>query len=163
MLLRPYFEGYRFTDRTDHDALKWSLNLTDSTAKLVRLQLRLSEFELDVFHHAVIIHQEADAISPVKATGIDQKPMDDCIPVLCSPLQDPTIQEAIMSYMHDNDENDDKEVVGLPAVYTISTSTESKTRQKTDYRARLYTRAGERHLYSTSFTYCRFTEICIYL
>ena len=34
--LRTYLEGTRFTVRTDHDALRWILNLTDLTGRLAR-------------------------------------------------------------------------------------------------------------------------------
>ena len=45
LTLRPYLEGTRFLIRTDHDALKWLLNLTDASGRLQRWKLRLQEFE----------------------------------------------------------------------------------------------------------------------
>ena len=32
--LRPYVEGTRFTVRTDHDALRWLMSLTESSGRL---------------------------------------------------------------------------------------------------------------------------------
>lgn len=36
ILLRPYFEGSRFTVRTDHDGRQWKLNKTDTIETLTR-------------------------------------------------------------------------------------------------------------------------------
>lgn len=47
LLLQPYREGSQIIVRTDHDALKLILNLMDSTGKLERWQLRLSELKFD--------------------------------------------------------------------------------------------------------------------
>ena len=45
VILRPYLEGTEFTIRTDHDSLKWLLNLSDATGRLQRWRLRLQQFE----------------------------------------------------------------------------------------------------------------------
>ena len=49
--LRPYIERLTFTVRTDHDALRWLMTISDSTGSLVRWRLRLSEFDLTVKYH----------------------------------------------------------------------------------------------------------------
>lgn len=41
-----YLEGTRFAIRTEHDALRWILNLTDSTVRLAPSRLLLSEFDI---------------------------------------------------------------------------------------------------------------------
>lgn len=58
--LRPYLEGVSFTFRTDHEALRWILNMADLTGKLARWRLSLSELEFDVFHRFGIKHQAPD-------------------------------------------------------------------------------------------------------
>ena len=80
LLLRPYLEGQRFTVRTDHDSLKWVLNLADAKGRLARWRLRLSEFDFDVEHRAGVKHQAADALSRMETTGLDTRPLGDEIP-----------------------------------------------------------------------------------
>ena len=46
--LRLYIEGLKFTIRTDHDALRWLTTLTDSSGRLMRWRLRLSESDFTI-------------------------------------------------------------------------------------------------------------------
>ena len=50
LLLRPYLEGAPFVIRTDHDSLRWLLNIADVSGRLARWRLRLSEFDFEVVH-----------------------------------------------------------------------------------------------------------------
>ena len=92
LLLRPYLEGQRFTVRTDHDSLRWVLNLADAKGRLARWRLRLSEFDFDVEHRAGIKHQAADALSRMTTTGLDTTPLGDDIPCFTADtdFQNPT-------------------------------------------------------------------------
>ena len=80
LMLRPYIEGTRFTVRTDHDSLRWLLNLADASGRLARWRLRLAEYEYDVVHRPGIKHQAPDALSRLPTKGTDQSPLDDDIP-----------------------------------------------------------------------------------
>ena len=80
LLLRPYLEGQRFTVRTDHDSLRWVLNLADAKGRLARWRLRLSEYDFVVEHRAGIKHQAADALSRLETTGLDTSTLRDEIP-----------------------------------------------------------------------------------
>jgi RNase H-like domain found in reverse transcriptase len=46
--LRPYLEGVEFTVRTDHQALRWVMNLSDAQGRLERWPLCLAEFTFTV-------------------------------------------------------------------------------------------------------------------
>jgi RNase H-like domain found in reverse transcriptase len=46
--LRPYMERQKFTVVTDHQALRWVMNLSDSQGLLARWRLRLTEFYFQV-------------------------------------------------------------------------------------------------------------------
>lgn len=74
-------EGTRFTVRTDHDSLKWILNLTDSTSQLARCCVCLSEYDFNVVHLAGKKHEGADALSRLRTTVEDQMHLDDDLPV----------------------------------------------------------------------------------
>lgn len=50
LILRLFLKRTQFTMRTDQDSLKWILNLTDSTGRLERWRIRLSEYGFDVVH-----------------------------------------------------------------------------------------------------------------
>lgn len=136
-MLQPYWEGFRFTVRADHGVLEWILNLTDSTGKVARWALRLSGLKFDVFHLAGIKHQEPYAILGLRTTGTDQTAIGYVIPVLRITHSDNSLkEEPTASYMQDNDVNDDRTGMGLPAVYIIATYTECnyKKQQITPYK-----------------------------
>ena len=63
--LRPYIEGETFTVRTDHDALRWLMTLTDSSGGLMRWRLRLSEFDFTIQYCPGIFHQVPGALSRI--------------------------------------------------------------------------------------------------
>lgn len=54
-LLPPYFEGCTLAVCTDYDVLKWTLHFTNSTSKLTRCWVRLSELGFDVTRSVDII------------------------------------------------------------------------------------------------------------
>ena len=128
LLLRPYLEGTRFTIRTDHSALKWLLNLADSSGRLARWRLRLTEFEFDIVHRAGIKHQAADALSRLETTSTDETELRDEIPTLTEDDKPPTTvlacfdcdeldlnDETCVCTTTDTDENDSD---GLPSMIT---------------------------------------------
>lgn len=104
-----------------HNALKWIVNLTDSTEKLVRWRLRLLELELDIVHYTGIKHQTADVLLPLRNTRTDQTPIGDEIQVLCITSSISQKGEAKVMYMKDYHALNDNEGIGRPAVYNIGT------------------------------------------
>lgn len=60
--LKPYLEWCLFMIQGGDDAIKWIINLKESTGRLARWPLRLSEFELDEAYYAGIKHQATDAL-----------------------------------------------------------------------------------------------------
>ena len=78
--LRPYIEGQKFTVRTDHDALRWLLTLSDPSGRLMRWRLRLSEFDFEIQYRPGRVHQVPDALSRLITPGSDSRPVDDEIP-----------------------------------------------------------------------------------
>lgn len=82
LILRSYLKGSRFTIRTDHQALRWILNMSDATGKMEIWRLRLSELELDVVHRAGVKHQAAEALSRLPFSGDDETTIEDEIPLL---------------------------------------------------------------------------------
>ena len=78
--LRPYVEGLKFHVRTDHDALRWLLTLTDSSGRLLRWRLRLAEFDFTVTYRPGRVHQVPDALSRLESEFDDGQPVDDDVP-----------------------------------------------------------------------------------
>lgn len=81
-LLNPYLQGANFTIRTDHEALRRILNITDAKGGLARSILRLSVFNYDFVHRVEVKHQAGDAFSRLETSGADTTPIDDNIPLL---------------------------------------------------------------------------------
>ena len=78
--LRPYIEWQTFVVRTDHDALRWLLTLSDPSSRLMRWRLRLSEFDFEIQYRPGRVHQVPDALSRLITPESDPKPVDDEIP-----------------------------------------------------------------------------------
>ena len=101
--LRPYLEMKQFTLRTDHDSLRWILNLSDATGRLARWRLRLADYDYTVEHRRGIVHQAADALSRLPSDGMDETPLDDEIPLF---LVDTTSNQRDLSDLVPHDVTD---------------------------------------------------------
>ncbi|CDF39905.1 unnamed protein product [Chondrus crispus] len=80
LTLRPYLYGNTFDLRTDHEALRWVLNLANSSGPLERWRLRLAEYDYDVQYRPGIKHQLADGVSRLGVDGATPEPVDDEVP-----------------------------------------------------------------------------------
>ena len=63
LTLRPYLQFEKFLVHTDHNALKWLLNITEPSSRLTRWRLRLAEFDFEVRYKKGKDNQHADALS----------------------------------------------------------------------------------------------------
>jgi len=83
--LRPYLEGVRFLVRTEHDCLRWILNIEGSgTPRLARWRLRLRELEFDVAYKPGMTHYLADSISRLESGAGDETAFDVAVPVFAT-------------------------------------------------------------------------------
>ena len=62
-LLRPYLERSHFDLYTDHQALKWMMDMTDASFRLARWRLRLMEFDFTVKYRKGAANTVADCVS----------------------------------------------------------------------------------------------------
>jgi len=118
LMLRPYLYGTRFTLRTDHESLRWILNLSDASGKLQRWRLRLLEFEFDVVHRPGIKHQAADALSRLNTQGEDEEPLEDEVPTLLIATEAVEADEHEVCVIFPAE---DDELPGLPEVLPVVT------------------------------------------
>ncbi len=68
-ILRPYLERRHFDLSTDHQALKWMMDLTDVSGRLARWRLRLLEFDFTVRYKKGLKNTIADAYLASQHTG----------------------------------------------------------------------------------------------
>jgi len=61
--LRPFLDGHRFLIRTDHQALSWLFSTTDSSRRMMRWRLRLSEYAFDMQYKPSESHHAPDVLS----------------------------------------------------------------------------------------------------
>lgn len=89
-MLRPYLEGTHFVVGTDHQSLRWILDLKECTGRLARWRLRLLEYDLKTVHRPGIHHQAPEAMSwlPKETDCGDEDPIDEDIPTLDIPRTD---------------------------------------------------------------------------
>ena len=134
LYLRPYIEGSHFKIRTDHEALRWLMTLTDPSGRLTGWRLRLSEFDYEVTYRPGRVHQVPNALSRISTSGTDNSPVDDEIPSFNAtmvvtrsqamgatqsiPQDIANPSEARDSHSQDNraeyDSNDNDDIIDLP-------------------------------------------------
>lgn len=81
-ILRPYLERKHFILYTDHQALRWLMELADAASRLARWRLRLMEFDFTVKYKQGIKNNIADAISRLPTFGFTRVAPDLDIPCL---------------------------------------------------------------------------------
>ena len=154
LILRPYLEGARFLIRTDHDALKWMMNLTGASGRLLRWRLRLLEFDFIVTHRPGVQHKVADAMSRLSTDGHDTTELDDEIPTInvAEGLPDETEELGLWEVEHIAYE--DLGEPGLPQVMALKdvpdvrpiTREELVAAQKDDlYCSQVRSKFGDKH------------------
>lgn len=77
--IEGYLEGARFKVRAKYDALRCTLTLGDSSCKLWRWILCLSDLEFDVVHEASVKHQASDAPLRRSIDGQDNSDFNDAL------------------------------------------------------------------------------------
>lgn len=81
-ILEKCLNGMKVTIRTDHEALRWVIIMTDAKGRTYRWILRFSASDYEVVHHAGINYEVADSLSMVTTTGGKETSLDDDIPFL---------------------------------------------------------------------------------
>jgi len=79
--LRHFLDGQRFLIRTDHQALSWIYSTTDSSGRLMRWRLRLSEYTFDMVYKPGASHHLPDFLSRASTVAPPEDIHDD-IPCL---------------------------------------------------------------------------------
>lgn len=67
--------------RTDPNSNKWILNLSESSERLSRWRLRLSEIDFEVVHRAEVKQQTADDLPRLPTDGADTTALKDALPL----------------------------------------------------------------------------------
>ena len=62
LTLRTYIEETKFEVRTDHNALRWMITTNDPQGRLMRLRLRLMEFDYEIMYRPERVYQVPDAL-----------------------------------------------------------------------------------------------------
>ena len=81
-LFRPYLVGVHFTVYTDHSALQWLLDHKDSSSRLMRMVLRLQEYDYTVISRPGSANANADALSRLPALLEQMEPIVHCVSVV---------------------------------------------------------------------------------
>jgi RNase H-like domain found in reverse transcriptase len=94
--LRPYLEGKHFVIRTDHNSLRWVLNLAEAQGRLARRRLRLLEFDFEVQYAPGKEHHGADTLSRLRPSdpSLAEPPTAVNTEIPCFEVSRPTLQSS---------------------------------------------------------------------
>ncbi|CDF34164.1 unnamed protein product [Chondrus crispus] len=123
--LRPYLYGEHFIVHTGHASLRWLMNVTDPSGRLIRWRLRLSEFDFEIKYKKGKANSQADALSRLRTAGETVEEIDDEIPCfMAEPAEAVTPEELIREQAVDPFCNRIKEEMDAGKVRTFSMKTE---------------------------------------
>ena len=60
---QPYLYGRKFTIHTDHNAVRWLMNIREPTGRLARWALLLQQYDFEIVHRSGKSNGNADALS----------------------------------------------------------------------------------------------------
>lgn len=79
---RQYIYGRKVTVVTDHNPLKWLMNIKDASGRLARWSLLLQDYDLTIEHRAGRKHQNADSLSRLPPIASVKEHNEDILPKL---------------------------------------------------------------------------------
>ncbi|CDF40870.1 unnamed protein product [Chondrus crispus] len=91
--LRPYLYGEHFIVHTDHASLRWLMNVTDPSGRLIRWRLRLSKFDFEIKYKKGKANSQADALSRLRTAGETVDEIDDAIPCFMAEPVEGTVED----------------------------------------------------------------------
>ncbi|CDF38512.1 unnamed protein product [Chondrus crispus] len=91
--LRPYLYGEHFIVHTDHASLRWLMNVTDPSGRLIRWRLRLSKFDFEIKYKKGKANSQADALSRLRTAGETVDEIDDEIPCFIAEPAEGTVED----------------------------------------------------------------------
>ena len=80
LTLRPYLAFEKFTVNSDQSSLRWLMELSDPSGRLMRWRLRLSEFDFEINYKKGTSNSVADCLSRLNTQGGTTVPTDNDIP-----------------------------------------------------------------------------------
>lgn len=74
--LRQYLLGRHFVIQTDHQVLKWLMNINDSCSRIIQWRLRLEEYDYEVEYKKGCENKAADCLSRIFHTESDEDELE---------------------------------------------------------------------------------------
>ena len=78
--LRSYLQGEKFTVHSDQASLRWLLTIAETSERLMRWRLRLSEFDFQILYKKGNLNTQADALSRLTTLIETTSDLDEDIP-----------------------------------------------------------------------------------
>lgn len=89
----------------NHTPLCWLLNTTDPGGRVIRQHLHLSEFDFDIIDKKSSANTQADALSGLLSSILNEKPLSDDIPCFIADIL--TVNTVRRLFAYPSDDEDD--------------------------------------------------------
>jgi hypothetical protein len=70
---RPYLYGRKFKIASDHKPLMWIMNIKDPGSRLLRLRIKLEEYNYEIVYKKGALNTNADASSRIHVLSLENK------------------------------------------------------------------------------------------
>lgn len=84
---RPYLYGRKFKIYCDHKPLQWLYSVQEPNSKLIRMRLKLEEFDYEIAYKKGKINKNADALSRIELNTTETDPVEDTIQDLITDIK----------------------------------------------------------------------------